>query len=122
MFISKQGSQAQQKTIQVGQEIDIPTQVKTATGECAGKPSLPGYFAIEKSNCAKYVWCDQYGNETEFNCGEGTAFNQQYLTCDYPDNFKCSESSKFYESNSGIGTCFKVIVRLRLFPVNSESN
>ena len=38
-----------------------------------------------------------------FICGTGTVFNQEILSCDYPDNVDCAASSSFYSANSELG-------------------
>jgi hypothetical protein len=91
---------AQQKTIQVSETADVPVQAK---GECVGKPHFPGYYALESTQCSQYIHCDLWGNETLFNCGEGTVFQQEFKTCNYPQNVTCSDSAKYWDVNSGIG-------------------
>ena len=61
-------------------------------------------------------WCDQWLQSTHtrisssshnrkesFICGTGTVFNQEILSCDYPDKVDCSASSSFYDANSEMG-------------------
>lgn len=39
----------------------------------------------------------------DYICGTGTVFNQEILSCDYPDNVDCAASSTFYSANSEFG-------------------
>lgn len=43
----------------------------------------------------------------DYICGTGTVFNQEILSCDYPDNVDCAASSSFYSANSEFGKNLK---------------
>lgn len=91
---------AQQKSVDPFESTDVAAR---PTGECADKPYSPGYYALEATECKQYLHCDEFGNSTVFNCGEGTVFDQEFNTCNYPENVNCSDSAKFYDVNKGIG-------------------
>merc|ERR1719312_2258801 len=65
-----------------------------------------GYYADTLNNCQVFHICNPvYNNDGEldrmdkysFVCGEGTVFDQQTLTCNYPeDAFPCEESPSLY--------------------------
>lgn len=70
---------------------------------CSDKPYIPGIYADVEANCEVFHVCTpEY--RYSFACGEGTAFNQSTLTCDYPQNVTCSDTAKYYSSTAGIGT------------------
>lgn len=90
-------------TAGIGIETGVQTPaVQKTSFTCVGKPYAHGLYADLETNCATYHVCN--GEEQfDLNCGEGTFFNQEKLTCDYKNEFDCQASPNFYSSNAGIG-------------------
>lgn len=54
---------------------------------CLGQPD--GTFYADPYDCVKYYECLR--NEVlELSCGEGTFWNEEIKTCDYPANVNCT--------------------------------
>ncbi|XP_071547078.1 U-scoloptoxin(01)-Cw1a-like [Panulirus ornatus] len=79
---------------------------------CADRPY--GYYADMENDCQFFHLCyplaDETGNVFEtahfsFMCGNKTVFNQESLTCTFPEEaYPCQESSFIYDiSNSQFG-------------------
>lgn len=79
-----------------------PSQIPETSFVCEGKPYDPGMYADEETGCRVYHMCFR-GRKEDFICGTGTIFNQETLTCDYPDNVDCGASATFYDANSEFG-------------------
>ena len=79
-----------------------PSQIPETSFVCDGKPYDPGMYADEETNCRVYHMCYR-GRKESFICGTGTVFNQEILSCDYPDNVDCAQSQSFYSANTELG-------------------
>ena len=65
---------------------------------CEGKP-FDGFYADHFHNCTIYHQCFN-GKRSTYKCSKGTLFDQATLSCNFEDKVKCSESEKFYTTNT----------------------
>lgn len=84
----------------------VTRELPVTSFNCAKQSFIPGIYADVEANCEVYHVCTSHYTYS-FACGEGTAFNQAVLTCDYPHNsnfnFSCSNSAQFFSKTAGIG-------------------
>lgn len=69
----------------------------TSTFNCTGRS--PGFYADLTFECTLFHKCDKDDLRLSYQCGSGTAFNQQYRMCDWIQNFDCNEAEKWYYLN-----------------------
>jgi hypothetical protein len=79
-----------------------PSQIPETSFSCEGKPYDPGMYADEETGCRVFHMC-YMGRKDSYICGTGTVFNQEILSCDYPDNVDCAASASFYAANTEFG-------------------
>jgi len=59
-------------------------------------------YADEETGCRVFHMC-YMGRKDSYICGTGTVFNQEILSCDYPENVDCAASASFYAANTEFG-------------------
>ncbi|XP_023312972.1 probable endochitinase [Anoplophora glabripennis] len=65
-----------------------PGSTTTPANLCANMPD--GTFLSDPSDCSKFYEC-LYGKEISGTCPLDLLWNEQKLTCDYPENVVCNK-------------------------------